>query len=587
MNFISVNEGKLRFWCQKVLPLTYDDSLSYYELLDKVVKYLNNVIEDMEKIPDFIIEEISKLADTGVNTVQELLTMDIDADTYVDVKGYNTVGDGGDNLYYVTTDYSLVQNEPFFLTFTGTAKWAIPILIKPYVKPEMFGGMTGEYDNTDAFEICMEYPRRIELNEGVYSMTGIDVPENKIIKGHNTTLRQLTDNKAMLTLTGDNISISGITFDPNPEAQTQTNAIIVADGVSNIVIEDCLFMEQKHTAYSIVGSVYFTSCSKVRVENCELTGANGEGMVFGEGCSYCELIGGEYHHNSYGSGVYLYSDTNYCKIINANVHHNQGSNIGVIGNNHIIENCYSHDGGSYGMTIGHPPTGYAVNCQINKCYFGNNTQRDIVVQMSGTKNNKISNSYFKGASNSATNYGVTASSNPGTMIIDNCHFETHRYAIAPYSLWSITNCTFSDNYADIYVAVSGGSTANVYCRDNYSEDATFFVTAGANTSNSWLITGNVCKRIKNSALSFGSCTGNIIVNNQMAGYPNSETGLNITSGQKNQIIGNYFASFKRGIYDLATDIFIGNLCNANSLVDYTITNASVNIGNSNTNGPLA
>lgn len=37
--------NKFRFWCQKVLPLVYDDSLSYYELLCKVVKYLNNVIE--------------------------------------------------------------------------------------------------------------------------------------------------------------------------------------------------------------------------------------------------------------------------------------------------------------------------------------------------------------------------------------------------------------------------------------------------------------------------------------------------------------------------------------------------------------
>ena len=33
-----------RFWCQTVLPLVYDDSLSYYELLCKVVEYLNQVI---------------------------------------------------------------------------------------------------------------------------------------------------------------------------------------------------------------------------------------------------------------------------------------------------------------------------------------------------------------------------------------------------------------------------------------------------------------------------------------------------------------------------------------------------------------
>ena len=36
-----------RFWCQKVLPLVYDDSLSYYELLCKVVDYLNKTMEDV------------------------------------------------------------------------------------------------------------------------------------------------------------------------------------------------------------------------------------------------------------------------------------------------------------------------------------------------------------------------------------------------------------------------------------------------------------------------------------------------------------------------------------------------------------
>lgn len=35
-----------RMWCQKVLPLVYDDSLSYYELLCKVVEYLNETMGD-------------------------------------------------------------------------------------------------------------------------------------------------------------------------------------------------------------------------------------------------------------------------------------------------------------------------------------------------------------------------------------------------------------------------------------------------------------------------------------------------------------------------------------------------------------
>ena len=41
-----------RFWCQKVLPLVYDESLSYYELLCKVVDYLNKTMEDVDQMID-------------------------------------------------------------------------------------------------------------------------------------------------------------------------------------------------------------------------------------------------------------------------------------------------------------------------------------------------------------------------------------------------------------------------------------------------------------------------------------------------------------------------------------------------------
>ena len=42
------NLSPFRFWCQKVLPLVYDDSLSYYELLCKVVDYLNKMMDNLD-----------------------------------------------------------------------------------------------------------------------------------------------------------------------------------------------------------------------------------------------------------------------------------------------------------------------------------------------------------------------------------------------------------------------------------------------------------------------------------------------------------------------------------------------------------
>ena len=34
-------------WCHKILPLVYEDSLSYYEYLCKVTEYLNQILEQM------------------------------------------------------------------------------------------------------------------------------------------------------------------------------------------------------------------------------------------------------------------------------------------------------------------------------------------------------------------------------------------------------------------------------------------------------------------------------------------------------------------------------------------------------------
>ena len=44
------NIRPFRFWCQKVLPLVYDDSLSYYELLCKVVAKLNEVVDNENQL---------------------------------------------------------------------------------------------------------------------------------------------------------------------------------------------------------------------------------------------------------------------------------------------------------------------------------------------------------------------------------------------------------------------------------------------------------------------------------------------------------------------------------------------------------
>lgn len=55
-----------KFWCMKVIPLVYDESLSYYEVLCKVVKYINDLIDSDREI----VENIGELR-SELTTVQE------------------------------------------------------------------------------------------------------------------------------------------------------------------------------------------------------------------------------------------------------------------------------------------------------------------------------------------------------------------------------------------------------------------------------------------------------------------------------------------------------------------------------------
>lgn len=53
-NMVGSTIKPLKYWVQKVLPLVYDDSLSYYELLDKVVLKLNEAINSNNEVVNYV-----------------------------------------------------------------------------------------------------------------------------------------------------------------------------------------------------------------------------------------------------------------------------------------------------------------------------------------------------------------------------------------------------------------------------------------------------------------------------------------------------------------------------------------------------
>lgn len=68
---MAINITDIRFWCQKILPAVYDDSLSYYELLAKLVAKLNEVIEVANfstEAWEAVYEEIARVESESKNT---------------------------------------------------------------------------------------------------------------------------------------------------------------------------------------------------------------------------------------------------------------------------------------------------------------------------------------------------------------------------------------------------------------------------------------------------------------------------------------------------------------------------------------
>lgn len=47
---------RLRYWCQTVLPAVYDDSLTYYELLAKIVAKLNEVVDSNNELAGYVAD---------------------------------------------------------------------------------------------------------------------------------------------------------------------------------------------------------------------------------------------------------------------------------------------------------------------------------------------------------------------------------------------------------------------------------------------------------------------------------------------------------------------------------------------------
>ena len=104
------NLKHFRFWCYKVLPLVYDDSLSYYEILCKVVKYINDLIDQDKVLGDELASQkaaLQELQDWIANFDTSYLEQLIQK--YIANMIYVYISDAGYIIYYIPESWNDIQ----------------------------------------------------------------------------------------------------------------------------------------------------------------------------------------------------------------------------------------------------------------------------------------------------------------------------------------------------------------------------------------------------------------------------------------------------------------------------------------------
>lgn len=227
----------LKFWCQKVLPLVYDDSLSYYEVLCKVSEKINELVENNKNLPDYIVEEI------------KLQLSDINLEKIV-----------GSYL----TDFVLNVKFP----------------------PEGISASIGDgvADDHDSIQMCIDYAnenggKALYFPDGVYITSPLTLKNNVSIFGAstNSAIIKLKANSTnnLFSGTSSNNTISRITIDGNIASQVNELTLISLNG-SNISFDN-LVLSNSNKAINIINTGNIVMMNSLRLNNCpyfiQLSGA--------------------------------------------------------------------------------------------------------------------------------------------------------------------------------------------------------------------------------------------------------------------------------------------------------------------------
>ena len=161
--------GFMHFWCQKVLPLVYDNSLSYYEALLKFKRKLNEVIEYTNQIPDYIDEKVTAAFDE--NHLRELIS-----EVFRTIEDAISANNEGTNVYF-HDDYELgdlLWHDNKFYEVIRHIDAGDAVLVNTNIKLVNFADMFNDF----IYEVKSRFT---ENDDGLRETSSIDRPVHDLV----------------------------------------------------------------------------------------------------------------------------------------------------------------------------------------------------------------------------------------------------------------------------------------------------------------------------------------------------------------------------------------------------------------------
>ena len=337
-------------FCCAAIPQVFDDSLSYYEALCAMWKYLDNtvkVINNNAMITEDFIAKVNELHDYVENyfanldvqeeinnkldamaedgTLQEIITQYIQAnvawtfDTVADMKlaenliagsyartlGFHTLNDDGGATYYITDTATANEHD-----IIAVGDLYAVIVKEAIMTPEQFGAYgDNTHDDTASLQAMLSITDNIKFgNSKTYLITAkLTCSASVRIDGNNSNIYGELSTEPLLEISSVESYITNLAF----EGGIDTAGLKFTNANSTATVEKCRFLSLGLYGVSqakIVRNCYFYNCARKTGDT------NGQGMIYagkdyviyegnefyaldGDGLDHCIYAGGSQHHD--------------------------------------------------------------------------------------------------------------------------------------------------------------------------------------------------------------------------------------------------------------------------------------------------